>query len=98
MPSPTENKAIVIMMSLLTTGFLAWAGVVWTASQDAITYMREVHQDVSVIRERVERLATDMSEQRRELREHQAIPIHHGAAVQFERLKAEVEAMREHGQ
>ena len=68
------------LLTALTAGFLAWAGVVWNASTDLSTAFGEMHADVREMAAEVRHLTT-------ELNRHRAQPWHGRAGEEINRLR-----------
>jgi len=69
-------RVVVLLAGIVTTGFMAWAGVVWTGWQD----LRELVIDVAQVQERltvtVDALGQLVERVERDQKEHEGAPWH----------------------
>lgn len=83
MAESNQSKLTSWLLSMLTVGFLAWAGVVWSAS-DRLT------DSLNVMMLRLASIETTLQHISDELHEHEQLPWHGDVGLELDRLKREM--------
>lgn len=95
--SPPVNKITVVLLGVLSTAFLAWAGVVYQASQTAVKQTTQLNtkivEIVSGIQANQASLLTEVRLTAKALERHEELKWHAGAGEQLPLLKDAVERL-----
>jgi len=75
-----NGKLTNFLLSCLTIGFVAWAGVVWNASESVTDSVNIILRKLGVIEEKLNHATRDLDE-------HEQLPYHGDVGIELERLK-----------
>lgn len=82
------SKVSAALLGLLTTAFIAWAGVIWSAWEDVSDTLFEIHSAVEVTAVELKNLA-------KQVERHESRPWHDEAGAMHSQARREMDVMRQ---
>jgi len=77
---PNNTRFTNVLLSVMAAGFLAWAGVVWQASQNISETVGQIFVSLGVIEANLVHIQANLVR-------HEELPWHGTVGVEIERLK-----------